>query len=1075
MSYISNQRFWGSFRGRGAIALLSQLVEREPVPMTTRSDADELRRLRTENLSLKRENAGLRSELQSALEKANLIQTPRTPRSCPSQVTSPAPPEKMKRVLHHESASTEEFIGFSKFEEAAAATSGGEAGVSRVDRKITDNKKRKADARDQDNDTSATFDDNDKTVSDLLVADAEDHSSSNLDSPKGESKAPHALEGGLNSYELLREQNMARNAAKIMELGLGSTFMKEAPKQKRPKTLAHRSQASAEAAPLRTSQRKKSAPKTYSERDSDYAERYALLPDRPRDGFGGGPEDILTDIFPAAICRKMASQIPEVAQSTLEKQRFGRPQGGESSTSELSSTDTLSYTAVYRALDQVFIPENEGRVNVRHHVDGEEVRSMTTGVVGSRSTGGVQLAGPSKRRPNLTRLLVAFGRAHIPEKNFSFNAITINKDLETAMHVDKANMGPSYIVALGNYSEGGEIWTLVNGSVDIKHSFLSFDGNLPHCTLPWAKGRRYSLVFYTNRFNSNVTEFDRKYLVEELGFPLPLPTFTGPRYREGFHINTEERLEAAREAFTTFEVGVTRFSTLGTVINGIEIGRAKLIKSFDTERLDGQSWAGAFVGTIVNFEAGYFGVLYDDGDYETMDLDEIATCGCRFPDAVAPQAARDEIARGNRAGDPTDEDSSPPVGFTLAPVTLADDQLASIHSTAKTHRRSVASGVAKALADETSRRRELLKNAMIEAKSIGNTAIQDLCTRTDLHVFPVEATLGSRVLGDRAEVLVKWKIKAQEDTWEFADDLILFADLPKALSGSLSEAESVTSAKIHVDTREHSQGSITTVPIGSMESSTNAPLAAAALPESQLGTAQPGSGKLFKLDVYRTEQNSSLGVQLVPSLVSGRGDDLPADVEGAPLPDSGWSQAVVNIMKPDSPFLAAGCKQGDVLIVLGEHNVRFVRNLDQVAAITRTLPLNFSLIVQRRETSNFPVETGGGCTDVRQSEQKEQEEFDEDEPLPEIFESAMPYDKSGPPGSFEEDMGQTTKVSGTCGMEDGPRYAPAVPEEQHDLLPTAPQMQLPEMLEAGSVVGAERSTDDAPSSSEEGQEGELVG
>jgi hypothetical protein len=113
--------------------------------------------------------------------------------------------------------------------------------------------------------------------------------------------------------------------------------------------------------------------------------------------------------------------------------------------------DALSFQSILRALDEVEIPEQDTRNNVRRVGGPSKVRSISTGVVPARNTTGIQLAVHSKRRPKLTRLLVAFARAHIPDQRFCFNAITINEGFASAMHTDKFNLGPSYIVALGDF------------------------------------------------------------------------------------------------------------------------------------------------------------------------------------------------------------------------------------------------------------------------------------------------------------------------------------------------------------------------------------------------------------------------------------------------------------------------------------------------------------------------------------------------------------------------------------------------------------------------------------------------
>ena len=45
------------------------------------------------------------------------------------------------------------------------------------------------------------------------------------------------------------------------------------------------------------------------------------------------------------------------------------------------------------------------------------------------------------------------------------------------MHVDKNNLGPSYIVGVGDYTEGG-LWYQPRGEVQCRHKWELFDGNI---------------------------------------------------------------------------------------------------------------------------------------------------------------------------------------------------------------------------------------------------------------------------------------------------------------------------------------------------------------------------------------------------------------------------------------------------------------------------------------------------------------------------------------------------------------------------------------------------------------------
>ena len=89
-------------------------------------------------------------------------------------------------------------------------------------------------------------------------------------------------------------------------------------------------------------------------------------------------------------------------------------------------------------------------------------------------------------------------------------------------HTDNYNLGPSYIIALGDWSgPGGELWTHDLGAVDVRRRWQRFYGAVPHCTFPWDGGHRYTLVYYTNRHFANLSKDERKLMVEELGFLLP--------------------------------------------------------------------------------------------------------------------------------------------------------------------------------------------------------------------------------------------------------------------------------------------------------------------------------------------------------------------------------------------------------------------------------------------------------------------------------------------------------------------------------------------------------------------------
>ena len=98
----------------------------------------------------------------------------------------------------------------------------------------------------------------------------------------------------------------------------------------------------------------------------------------------------------------------------------------------------------------------------------------------------------TRRQPRLARLLAEFGDKILPE-GFPFASIQLNYAY-SAMHTDKSNDGPSAIIALGEFT-GGELWTADRGVLPCRNELRLFNGNQPHCTLPF-KGERYSRFIF---------------------------------------------------------------------------------------------------------------------------------------------------------------------------------------------------------------------------------------------------------------------------------------------------------------------------------------------------------------------------------------------------------------------------------------------------------------------------------------------------------------------------------------------------------------------------------------------------
>jgi hypothetical protein len=123
----------------------------------------------------------------------------------------------------------------------------------------------------------------------------------------------------------------------------------------------------------------------------------------------------------------------------------------------LNGSRAERFEAMLEALDSVSVPE-EGRKNVRQTPD-QLLQGMVMGAVCYRKTGEVRTSAQMRERPNLTKLLVRFAtESGELKEGFTFTSIQVNKNYASALHCDRNNFGPSYIVGLGDY-EGGELWT----------------------------------------------------------------------------------------------------------------------------------------------------------------------------------------------------------------------------------------------------------------------------------------------------------------------------------------------------------------------------------------------------------------------------------------------------------------------------------------------------------------------------------------------------------------------------------------------------------------------------------------
>ena len=160
----------------------------------------------------------------------------------------------------------------------------------------------------------------------------------------------------------------------------------------------------------------------------------------------------------------------------------------------LTSNDML------KILESTDFPKNKGRTNnlQRGQTYSEsmvlgKVRQLYTSCDGKICKVD---ATKNKKFPILLKAAKQFLRENT---NYKFEAVTINKNQQSAKHVDKFNKGHSHIIGLGNYTGGalvfGDKKSPYYGKHNIKNKWLKFVGDTEHYNTPF-KGRRYTLVYY---------------------------------------------------------------------------------------------------------------------------------------------------------------------------------------------------------------------------------------------------------------------------------------------------------------------------------------------------------------------------------------------------------------------------------------------------------------------------------------------------------------------------------------------------------------------------------------------------
>ena len=264
-----------------------------------------------------------------------------------------------------------------------------------------------------------------------------------------------------------------------------------------------------------------------------------------------------------------------------------------------------TYESIAEALGTVTIPVNTSRTNLK--MDAEQVvTGMCLGVVGGRGNG-IITSSHTYNRPNLTASLVKFARKYALAsaraeaakagrnedecEDLYFTSIQVNKNYLSAMHVDGNNLGPSFIVGVGDYSNGG-LWVRTHGELDCRHKWQLFDGNVPHCTLPYS-GTRYTLIYFIQQSYKLLGRSQRNQsachdlMLRRMDFPFPPPSLVKPRLEP-----KKQRLLKGKAAFRKWEAYVAKGAAAeyswdnGTVPRGAAAGTATPSEEENTENED---------------------------------------------------------------------------------------------------------------------------------------------------------------------------------------------------------------------------------------------------------------------------------------------------------------------------------------------------------------------------------------------------------------------------------------------------------------------------------------------------------
>lgn len=136
----------------------------------------------------------------------------------------------------------------------------------------------------------------------------------------------------------------------------------------------------------------------------------------------------------------------------------------------------------------------------RKNISDKPIESFNLGIVNYRGQKlcNYKTQGPSRHNDKYFELYIALQKLIYDfDKDFKYTTIQLNKNIKSPPHIDKNNIGMSYIIAFGDYTQGDLI--IEGDAYNINEKFLKFNGRLGHWTDDFS-GQRYSIIYYTHTF-----------------------------------------------------------------------------------------------------------------------------------------------------------------------------------------------------------------------------------------------------------------------------------------------------------------------------------------------------------------------------------------------------------------------------------------------------------------------------------------------------------------------------------------------------------------------------------------------